>query len=182
MQRYWWGHHEKEMKVHWVKRERMGRSKQQGGMGFRDLESFNKALLAKQCWRILKNPESLSARILKTKYFPSGSILDAPLGWRPSYIWRSIWLAQDLLSEGLKWRVGNDNHIRIWKDHWLPQHIAHCVFPRQGLHEEAYVSKLFDKDTNAWNTSLVSSLVRRLNANIICQIPIGSNSCSDRQI
>jgi hypothetical protein len=106
----------------------MGRSKQQEGMGFRDLESFNKVLLAKQCWRILKNPESLSTRILKAKYFPSESILDAPLGWRPSYIWRSIWSDQDLLS----------------KDQWLPQHIAHCVFPRQGLHAEAYVSGLID--------------------------------------
>jgi len=122
----------------------MGRSKQQEGMGFRDLESFNKVLLAKQCWRILKNPESLSTRILKAKYFPFGSILDAPLGWCPSYIWRSIWLARDLLSEGLQWRVENGRHIRIWKDQWLPQHIAHCVFPRQGLHAEAYVSGLID--------------------------------------
>jgi hypothetical protein len=122
----------------------MGRSKQQGGMGFRYLESFNKALLAKQCWRLLNNPKSLSASILKAKYFPFGSILDAPLGWRPSNIWRSIWLARDLLSEGLQWRVGNGRHIRIWKDQWLPKHIAHCIFPRQGLHEEAYVSELID--------------------------------------
>jgi len=122
----------------------MGRSKQQGGMGFRDLESFNKALLAKQCLRLLKNPEFLSARILKAKYFPFGSILDSPLGWRPSYIRRSIWLARDLLSEGLQWRVGNGRYIRIWNDQWLPKHIAHCVFPRQGLHEEAYVSELID--------------------------------------
>jgi hypothetical protein len=67
-------------------------------------------------------------------------------------------------------------------DHWVPQHIAHCVFPIQGLHEEAYISKLIDQDTSAWNTSMVSSLVGELNADIICQIPLGLNSCSDRQI
>lgn len=86
-----------------MKWERMGRSKHQGGIGFCDLESFNKALLAKQFWRILKNPESLSARIFKANYFPSDFILVAPLGQRPSYIWRSIWSARDLLSKGLKW-------------------------------------------------------------------------------
>jgi hypothetical protein len=48
----------------------MGVSKAQGGLGFRDLVIFNKALLAKQCWRLLKNPDSLVARILQAKYFP----------------------------------------------------------------------------------------------------------------
>jgi hypothetical protein len=115
MQWYWWGHCEKETKVHLMKWERIGRSKQQGGIGFRDLKSFNKALLAKYCLRILKNHESLSARILKAKYIPSGFILDAPLGRHPSYIWISILSARDLLSKGL-----NGRHIRIWKDQWVP--------------------------------------------------------------
>jgi hypothetical protein len=53
---------------------------------------FNKALLAKQCLRLLQNPKSLAAKILKVKYYPHCSILDAQLENRPSYIWRSIWL------------------------------------------------------------------------------------------
>jgi hypothetical protein len=87
--------------------EENGVAKSQGGMGFRDLESFNKALLAKQCWRILQNPESLVAKIFKAKYFPRGMILTAQLGRRPSYVWKSLWAAQDLLKTGIKWRVGN---------------------------------------------------------------------------
>jgi hypothetical protein len=62
LQRYWWSHHEQERSIHWVKWKKMGVAKSHGGMGFRDLESFNKALLAKQCWRILQNPESLVAK------------------------------------------------------------------------------------------------------------------------
>jgi hypothetical protein len=31
----------------------------------------------------------------------------------------SIWLARELLKEGLMWRVRNDAHINIWKDNWL---------------------------------------------------------------
>jgi hypothetical protein len=39
-------------------------------MGFRDLKCFNMAMLGKQACRLMTNPTSLCARILKGKYFP----------------------------------------------------------------------------------------------------------------
>lgn len=48
-------------------------------MGFRDLTHFNKALLAKQVRRILENPNSLVARLLKARYFKHTNIMDATL-------------------------------------------------------------------------------------------------------
>ena len=78
----------------------MGKSKENGVMGFRDLVIFNKALLAKKLWRILQNLDSLVARILKEKYHPHGSIMDATMGRRPSYAWQSIISAKLVIDHG----------------------------------------------------------------------------------
>lgn len=48
--KFWW---EQEGKIHWKAWRDMGKAKCEGGMGFRDLEAINKALLAKITWRIL---------------------------------------------------------------------------------------------------------------------------------
>ena len=67
--------------------EKLGMSKKNGGMGFRDLYYFNQALLSKQGWHFLKNEDSLVARIMKAKYYPRCSILEGQRESRPSYAW-----------------------------------------------------------------------------------------------
>ncbi len=60
-----------------VNKQKLSQPKSEGGIRFRDLYLFNKALLAKQGWRILKQPHSLVHRFLKAKYFPHHNFLEA---------------------------------------------------------------------------------------------------------
>jgi hypothetical protein len=47
-------------------------------------------MLAKQVWRLIAEPNSLCARVLKAKYFPDGNILKAGAKPGASFTWQSI--------------------------------------------------------------------------------------------
>ncbi|CAL9011969.1 unnamed protein product, partial [Prunus brigantina] len=68
---FWWGQNGDNRKLYWINWDTHGQPKQEGGMGFRNLHEFNLALLAKQGWRILMEPQSLWVKVLKGRYFPN---------------------------------------------------------------------------------------------------------------
>jgi hypothetical protein len=105
----------------WVAWDDMTMPKHMGGLGFRDIELFNLALLAKQAWRLVQEPTSLSARILKAVYFPNGGFLDAELGASPSKIWQSILDGRSVLNLGMIKRIGNGEDTEIWGSNWIPR-------------------------------------------------------------
>jgi hypothetical protein len=95
-------------------------SKEKGEMGFRDLTCFNRALLAKQFWRLWNTKESLASQIIQAKYYPNNSILVAKLGSKPSFAWRSIHGAGEIVWDKLIWRIGYGKSVNIWGDRWIP--------------------------------------------------------------
>ena len=121
LRNFWWGSSEGKKKTCWVSWDNLVKPKFFGGLGFRDIELFNLALLAKQAWRILQDGSSLSACILKAEYFPTGDFLAAQLGSRPSRIWRSILDGRDVLKQGLICRIGIGESTEIWNMNWLPR-------------------------------------------------------------
>ncbi|KAM1529591.1 hypothetical protein ACFX1Z_018776 [Malus domestica] len=91
-----------------------------GGIGFRDIESFNDALLGKQCWRIICNPDALWVIILKARYFPNCDFLQATRGSHLSWVWVSLLEGRKMMENGALWQIGNGETVKAWNDNWLP--------------------------------------------------------------
>lgn len=83
--------------INWLRWSKLTKRKNHGGLNFRNLEAFNLAMLGKQGWKLLNDPSSLLARVLKARYDPSKGFLDAGLGHNPSFTWRKSWQIAGLL-------------------------------------------------------------------------------------
>ncbi|XP_074304735.1 uncharacterized protein LOC141639525 [Silene latifolia] len=111
--RFWWGHDESKRGIHWVSWRKMARPKGEGGLGFRDFRQFNLALLGKQAWRLLTNPTSLWSRLMKVRYFPDNDFMTARVGYNPSYTWRGILEAREVMRV-LDVRISPNKPLDIW--------------------------------------------------------------------
>ena len=119
-------------------------------MGFRDLESFNLAMLSKKVWRLISEPDSLCAQVLRAKYFPSGDLLNCELKKESSYTWQSIWAGIQTFKRGHIWRVGDGENINIWNDRWITNSSNRKIMTRRGNIVYTHVFELINEN-NEWD-------------------------------
>jgi hypothetical protein len=171
---FWWGSNVDSKKIHWTSWEKSCKQKQEGGMGFRNLTTFNQALLAKQGWRLMTDPQSLVATVLKAKYYPQQTFLKAKHNYRPSYSWLSIQKASHILKKGCFWWIGNGKQISIWEDRWLHPYGENPTWTPKPSENSSLtkVSDLMDPQSNQWNQQLLNQTFFPMEAKLITQIPL----------
>ncbi|GJN07431.1 hypothetical protein PR202_ga25263 [Eleusine coracana subsp. coracana] len=154
---YWWGSSADNKGMHWMRWELLTRPKVKGGMGFRDLHLFNKALLGKQGWRLMEQPESLCARVLKGRYYHDGEFLTAKRKKHTSHTWRAIMKGREVLYEGLIRRLGDGRGTNVWNDRWITNHPLGKPFTQRSNHQIQVVSELLTASSQ-WNETLLREI------------------------
>jgi hypothetical protein len=142
-------------------------------MGFRDIKQFNVAMLGKQGWRLMTDPESLCARVIKGEYYPNGDFLSATKKWNSSNTWSAILLGKKALQGGLMRRIGNGESTNIWHDRWIPGLIdGRLICPKTGA-STVHVSELLFADGRSWNDETLESNLLHMDAQAVRRIPLG---------
>ena len=156
---FWWNSLEHKRKIHWISWKRMCLSKQQGGLAFKDIQGFNHALLAKQAWRLLDQPSSLFARVLKSRYYDKSEFLSAKEGHRPSYAWRSILFGRELLLKGIRKQVGNGKSISVWSETWINDGVMRMPLMKKIMVDlELKVCDLLELVSRTWQIDKLKEL------------------------
>lgn len=143
---------------------------------------FNKALLAKQSWHLLKNLNSLFSRVLKVKYFPNFDFINANLGTMPSFTWKSIWAAKVTLCSSLAWRVGTGEQILINKDAWIPGAKQYKLSKHIQTMHNCKVTELIDLISRTWKEDMVIRTIQATDATRIFRIPLARTVHDDLQV
>ncbi|XP_048494767.1 uncharacterized protein LOC125494918 [Beta vulgaris subsp. vulgaris] len=173
MARFWWGNSDSSRKVHWKSWETMCTLKCLGGMGFKDLSVFNDALLGRQAWRLIREPNSLLAKVMKAKYYPNCNFLEASLGQSCSYSWSSIWSSKALLKEGVVWRVGNGTQINIWDDPWIVDEDGRYISSSRTA-DLNWVSDLIDYERMEWKVEEIEDAFNDRDVRCILGTPLST--------
>jgi hypothetical protein len=105
----WWGGSAENRRMHWLRWEWLTQHTSRGGMGFRDLQLFNKSMLGKQGWRLTTRSYSLCARALKGRYFHDTEFLGSSRKKHASHTWRAILAGKEVLCKGMIRRIGDGN-------------------------------------------------------------------------
>jgi hypothetical protein len=141
---HWWGFEESKKKMHWKSWDWLTTPKFMGGMGFRDMKLFNQTLLARQCWRLLIEPDFFCTRVLKGRYFHGGSFLDSSTTRTCSFTWRSLVFGKDLLQQGILWKIGEGDKVRITRDRRVSEALCYPIQPIVHIPDDTKVCALID--------------------------------------
>jgi len=156
--RFWWDSSAGQKKMCWIAWSKMTKSKQDGGLGFKDISNFNDALLAKVSWRILKNPSCLLAKTLLGKYCRTSSFLDCPTRNSASHGWKGICLGRDLIKSQLGRSIGSGADTLIWNAPWIS--LSASVTPMgPPTHETQFmtVKDLICPISKTWNREKITT-------------------------
>lgn len=91
-----------------------------GGLGLRDLSSWNTTLSLKLIWLLHCESESLWASWTKRNRLKGASIWSFEVEKQTSWIWKSILRLRPLAERFLKCDIGDGTKASFWFDYWLP--------------------------------------------------------------
>lgn len=165
--RFWW-----EKKVCWVSWDTLTLPKGMGGLGFRDIQAFNRALLGKISWRIITKPDCLLARILVGKYCSNSSFLTIHAATSSSHGWKGILRGRDVLLNHLGKEIGDGEATSVWKDSWIkPDTKMKPYGPVLAQDQDLLVSDLLSRETKEWNKIKIDKLLPEPSSHILSIYP-----------
>lgn len=156
---FFWGDSDQRRAPHLLQARVLKLPRKMGGVGIKDAHIVNKALLAKASWRIIHDRNTLLSKWAVHKYFQDTT------QWLPrkcvqsSVVWKSIVANLPIITNGLKWQVGNGSSIDMSSRFWVaPLTSAKGITVAAGLINHTGDNWDISKITNHYSQDMVQVL------------------------
>ncbi|XP_014633795.1 uncharacterized protein LOC114410654 [Glycine soja] len=97
--------------------------KDKGGLGIKDIRTFNAALLGKWRWELFHKQNESWAKVIDSKYGGWRSLEDGRTGTHDSIWWKDLVSIHNhqqnsAFKKETSWKVGGGQKFRFWEDPW----------------------------------------------------------------
>ncbi|XP_056690188.1 uncharacterized protein [Spinacia oleracea] len=155
--RFWWKGSANNKGICWTKRCKLEMPKGLGGVGLRNIDTYNKALLAKQAFRIHNNPSILLARVMKAAYkkSPVEAALNKDICNNASWGYKGLCKSIQEISNNVG-RVIYRGNVDIRNGLWLPsKKVSFKNNEAENNRDIVKVKDLFHSQERRWNHQLI---------------------------
>ncbi|GKB33065.1 RNA-directed DNA polymerase, eukaryota, reverse transcriptase zinc-binding domain protein [Tanacetum coccineum] len=101
-----------------VARKEIFRPKDQGGLGLKNLQTWNYALLAKHIWNIATKKYTLWVKWVHSVKLRGKNIWGIIDDSNDSWGWKNLLYIRDLIKDKVKCVIGNGGEASLWFDNW----------------------------------------------------------------
>ena len=109
-------------------------------------------------------------RVYKARYFPTYSFMEAELGCNPSYVWRNLLNARELIRVGSLWKIGDGCSVGIQTHKWLP----HTLTFHDGIDLTLRMAEFINPQTKQWDRGKVNAWFQPPSRDEVLRIRLGS--------
>ena len=142
-------------RIAWVSWEKVCRPFHEGGLGIKDIDNFNVALLSNWKWRLGGPKLGLWRAVLESRYGSWRELDISLINSTQSWWWRDLAKvcgkrAKDNCFDGrIKWIVGDEKKVKFWEDTWVGDRFLKDTYPRLfsiSEYKESTVAKMGTKE------------------------------------
>ncbi|XP_058742110.1 uncharacterized protein LOC131614557 [Vicia villosa] len=160
-----WGSKEGIRKMCWVIWEKICWPQKEGGLGVRNNETFNLALVSKWGWRFISDSDAVWFNLLEYRY---GGGLEALCGEssnrflsKTSLWWRDVRFVcgfkvnnSPWFSDCISWKLGDGHYINFWEHAWLGPTPFNVLFPL--LYGACFLTNFLSSSSSSSSPSALS--------------------------
>lgn len=156
--------------------------KNEGGLGFKSLDIWNKAAIAKHIWFFFSGGEgSMWCQWVKSYLLKGKSFWKVKVPNDPSWVWRKLLSLRKWVSPLIKHKIGCGDATFLWYDNWHPlgplwNKFGDRIIYDSALNSETKVSKIIDGSSWKWPTPNSWEIQELISSTPVCFNPNPSST------